>query len=71
MMPLEFFSSGMRTVAHQTPHAWANDAFAELIRHGEGFGDILPQLGVLLGYAAVLFTVGMATPPQALSGHSE
>ncbi|MGH3330874.1 MAG: ABC transporter permease, partial [Nocardioidaceae bacterium] len=33
MMPLEFFSSTMLVVAHLTPHAWAADGFAELVRH--------------------------------------
>jgi hypothetical protein len=39
----------MRTVAHLTPHAWANDAFTELIRRGEGFGDILHLIDSFLG----------------------
>jgi ABC-2 type transport system permease protein len=60
MMPLEFFSPTMRTVAHAvTPHAWAIDGFTTLIRDGGGVGDILPELGVLLGLAAVL--VGLAS----------
>jgi ABC-2 type transport system permease protein len=54
MVPLEVFSPTMRKVAHITPHAWANDAFTKLIGHGASIGDILPQLGVLAGYAAVL-----------------
>ncbi|HEX6468374.1 MAG TPA: ABC transporter permease [Streptosporangiaceae bacterium] len=58
MVPLELFSGTMRAVAHVTPHAWANDGFAELVRHGGHVADILPQLGVLAGYAAVLFLLG-------------
>ncbi len=53
MIPLEIFSPQMRTIAHFTPHAWASDAFAELVRHGGGLGDILPELGVLVSFAAV------------------
>jgi len=41
----------MRDVAHATPHAWANDAFAELLRHDGRLLDVLPQLGVLLAFA--------------------
>jgi ABC-2 type transport system permease protein len=59
MMPMEFFSETMRRVAHVTPHAWANDGFAELVRHGAGLSGILPQLGVLMLFAAGLF--GLAT----------
>jgi ABC-2 type transport system permease protein len=54
MIPLEFFSPTMQTVAHLTPHAWALDGFAELVRRDGTIADILPELGVLAGYAAVL-----------------
>jgi ABC-2 type transport system permease protein len=60
MMPLEFFSPTLRTIAHVvTPHAWAVDAFTVLLRDGGGIADILPQLGVLLGAAGVL--LGLAS----------
>lgn len=59
MAPLEIFPDTVRTVAHVTPHAWANDAFAKLVRRGGGVVDVLPQLAVLAGYAAVL--LGLAT----------
>jgi ABC-2 type transport system permease protein len=59
MVPLEVFPSAVRSVAHITPHAWANDAFSKLLEHGAGVVDVLPQVGVLLGFAAV--TVGLAT----------
>ena len=54
MVPLEVFSSTMQNVAHITPHAWALDGFAELVRRGGTIVDILPQLGALAGFAAVL-----------------
>jgi ABC-2 type transport system permease protein len=57
MMPLEFYSDTMRTVAHLTPHAWAVDGFAELVRHDGTLTSILPQLGVLIGVAVVLMTL--------------
>lgn len=55
MVPMEFFSSTMATVAHFTPHAWAIDGYAELIRRDGSFVDVLPYLGILLAYTAVLF----------------
>jgi ABC-2 type transport system permease protein len=58
MMPLEFFSPTMLKVAHVTPHAWAADGFATLIRHDGTVVDVLPQIAVLLGFAAVLFALG-------------
>ncbi len=57
MLPLELFSPAMKTVARFTPHAWANEAFAEILRRGGGIADILPQLGVLAVFALVLLTL--------------
>jgi ABC-2 type transport system permease protein len=58
MLPLEFFSPTMRTVAHlATPHAWAVDGFMTLVRHGGTVTDLGRPLGVLLGAAAVLLGV--------------
>jgi ABC-2 type transport system permease protein len=54
MVPLEVFPDAMRTAARLTPHAWANEAFSELLRHEGTLADVLPQLGVLLGIAAAL-----------------
>jgi ABC-2 type transport system permease protein len=54
MYPLDVFSSTMQQVAHLTPHAWANQGFADLIRNGGGLVDVLPEIGVLLVFAGVL-----------------
>jgi ABC-2 type transport system permease protein len=57
MVPLEIFPDTMVRIAHLTPHAWGNDAFATLIRHGGGVGDITKELAVLTGYGVVLTAV--------------
>jgi ABC-2 type transport system permease protein len=57
MVPLEVFSPTLRRVAHITPQAWGNDAFARLVGHGASVGGILPQLGVLAAYAVVLLAL--------------
>ncbi len=57
MVPLEVFPRAVRDVAHVTPHAWGNDAFAELVRRGGGIEDILLELGVLLALAALLLAL--------------
>jgi len=57
MAPLEGFPNTACTIAHITPHAWANDAFSKLIKHGGHLAMILPQVGVLLAFAAVVLTV--------------
>jgi ABC-2 type transport system permease protein len=57
MLPIQLFSPTLQQVAHITPHAWAVDAFAKLVQEGGGLVDILPELGVLAGYAVVLLAV--------------
>jgi ABC-2 type transport system permease protein len=54
MVPIEFFPPTMQTIAHLTPHAWALDGFAELVRRDGTVVDILPELGML-----ALFAVGL------------
>jgi linearmycin/streptolysin S transport system permease protein len=57
MVPLEVFSPTMRKVAHITPQAWGNDAFAKLVGHGASIAGILTQLGILAAYAVVLLAL--------------
>ena len=57
MLPIELFSPTMQKVAHITPHAWALDGFAELVRRNGTVVDILPELGVLTAYAVVLLAL--------------
>ena len=57
MAPLDVFPSAARKIAHLTPHAWANDAFSKLLDHGGDLVTVLPQVGVLLGFAAVSLAV--------------
>ena len=54
MWPLEVVGPTMKTVGHLVPHAWAMDAFVALVAKGADLAAIVPQLLVLLGYAAVL-----------------
>ncbi|MFX0537446.1 ABC transporter permease [Ornithinimicrobium sp. Y1847] len=58
MVPLEFFSDGLRQVALLTPHAWGYEALAEITRRGGGLGDVLPQLGVLAAMAVAVLALG-------------
>jgi ABC-2 type transport system permease protein len=57
MLPIELFSETMQKVAHLTPHAWALDGFAELVRRDGTVVDILPELGVLTAYATILLVL--------------
>jgi ABC-2 type transport system permease protein len=57
MVPLQIFPDTLRTIAHVTPQAWANDAFADLVGDTGGFVEILPDLAVLAAMAAVLLAL--------------
>jgi len=54
MVPPEVFPEIMRNLSHLTPHAWAMDAFHRLLLQGGGLVDVLPEIAVLLGFAAVI-----------------
>jgi ABC-2 type transport system permease protein len=59
MLPLEFYPPGMRLVAAVTPHYWANQAMAEIVRRDATIVDVLPQLAMLAVFCVVL--LGLAT----------
>lgn len=62
MMPLyvmELFAPVVWTVAHVMPHAWALDAFEILALGDGGPGDVLPHVGILLGYAAAFYVLAI------------
>ena len=67
MVPIEVFPPVMQTLAHLTPHAWALDAFHDLLLNGGGVVDILPQLAVLLAIRGR--TAGLRVVPVPASGH--
>jgi ABC-2 type transport system permease protein len=56
MVPADVFPPAMRTISHVTPHAWAMDAFREMLLNGAGLVQILPQLGVLMAFAVALLS---------------
>ncbi len=59
MAPLEVFPTTARRLAHLTPHAWGNDAFSKLLNHGAHLAAVLPQIGILLTFAAVALTLAI------------
>ncbi len=58
MAPIEIFPATMKTLAKVTPHAWAIDGFAKLVRRDGNIVDILPNLGVLAAFAAAFMLLG-------------
>jgi ABC-2 type transport system permease protein len=68
MVPLEVFPETMRTIARLTPHAWAMEALSRATSAGAGVADILPQLAVLAGFAAVFFGIAALRFRRVLVG---
>jgi len=57
--PLEIVPDFMKTLAYFTPVGWAMTAFSDLMWYGGGMAEILPEIGVLLGAAVVIFFFGV------------
>lgn len=58
MLPLEIMPDGMRMLARFTPHSWALEGYADIVRRDGGLTDVLPQLGVLAAMAVGLLALG-------------
>ncbi len=67
MVPLELYPDVMRTVARITPHAWANQAMAEIVRRDGTLADVLTEVGVLAGMAVALLALGSITLQRTLT----
>jgi ABC-2 type transport system permease protein len=57
MWPLAIVPAPMRLAGHLFPHAWAMDAFIDLISEDAGVAGIAGKLAVLAGFAAVLLAL--------------
>lgn len=68
MVPFEIFPDWLRTAAHVTPHAWAIDAFSEVIQRGGGLGQIGLELVVLALYGGALLVAATYTLRRAIIG---
>lgn len=49
----------LRTAGLLTPHAWALDAYQDLLVRGYGLVDVLPKVGVLGAFALAFFAIGV------------
>ncbi len=57
--PLELFPSAVQNAVKILPTTWAMQGLLDLVLRGKGLVDILPEAGILLGFAAVFLTVGV------------
>jgi len=59
MYPLELFPPGIQNAVRILPTTWAMEGMLDLGLRGGGLMEILPEAGVLLGFAAVFFSIGV------------
>ena len=57
--PLELFPSVIQNAVKILPTTWAMQGMLDLGLRGGGLIDILPEAGVLLGFAVIFFSVGV------------
>jgi ABC-2 type transport system permease protein len=57
--PLELFPAAVQNVVKILPTTWAMQGMLDLVLRNGGVMDILPEAGVLLGFAAVFFGIGV------------
>lgn len=57
--PLELFPEAVRNVVKVLPTTWAMQGLLDLVLRGQDWTAILPEAGVLLGFAAVFFVAGI------------
>ena len=57
--PIELFPQFVRTAVKILPTTWAMQGMLNIVLRGQGLTAILPEAGVLLGFAAVFFFIGV------------
>ena len=57
--PLELFPQVVQNAVKVLPTTWAMNGMLDLLLRGQGVMGILPEAGVLLGFALVFFVVGI------------
>ena len=59
LVPPDFFPPLLRIIGYLIPHTWAMTAYQDLLVRGQGLVQVLPEIGVLLLFAAIFFVLGI------------
>ncbi|MBI5962459.1 MAG: ABC transporter permease [Chloroflexi bacterium] len=57
--PIELFPAVVQTIVKILPTTWAMQGLLDLVLRGGGLMEILPEAGVLLGFATIFFSIGV------------
>jgi len=58
--PSELFPQTVQTIIKILPTTWAMQGLLGIVAHGQNLAGILPEAGVLFGFALVFFGIGIA-----------
>lgn len=59
MFSPDFMPPWLRAISYFIPHTWAMTGYQDLLVRGQGLAQVLPEIGVLLLFAAVFFAIGV------------
>jgi len=59
MFSPDFMPPWLRTISYFIPHTWAMTAYQDLLVRGQGLVQVLPEIGMLLLFAAIFFGIGV------------
>jgi ABC-2 type transport system permease protein len=57
--PIELFPAFVQTAVKILPTSWAMQGMLDIVLRGQDLGGVLPEAGVLLGFAALFFGIGV------------
>ncbi|MEN6571080.1 MAG: ABC transporter permease [Anaerolineaceae bacterium] len=57
--PIELFPQAVQNASKVLPTRWAVQGMLDVLVRGQGVSGILPDVGILLGFAALFFAVGI------------
>ena len=57
--PLELFPAAIQDLVKVLPTTWAMQGMLDLVLRGGGLREVLPEAAVLLGFAAIFFSLGV------------
>jgi len=60
MVPVFVMPDAMQAIAHLSPHYWALQGYQDVIVRGLGMRAVLPETGVLLGFALTFYAAAVA-----------
>ncbi len=57
--PIELFPQVVRSIVKVLPTTWPMQGMLDILLRGQGLVGILPAAGILLGFAALFFVIGI------------